>query len=388
MKNSPVVLAAIAQPTPQDIVLSGAWTALGMGSIEQQLATMQVSPQTPSETDPNARLTVDGAGIETLDTAGAWLLHKLLLRLKGAETSAALTVQGLRPEFTKLMDLVAHRFEDQATRPTPAARPSPTVLGQVGRSAAAAYEQAVALLGFVGETAYALLGSFAHPARFRWRPILFNIRSAGVDALPIVGMMSFMLGVVVAYQGAAQLRQYGANIFVADLVGLSMLREFAPLITAIIIAGRSGSAYAAQIGTMAVTEEIDAMRTIGIAPLEMLVLPKLIALVIVMPLLTLFADVLGVFGGMIMAQAQLGVTYVEFTDRFVKAVSITSYAIGIGKAPVFAAIIVMIGCFQGFRTKGGADSVGRQTTRSVVQSIFLVILADGLFSVVFSALDI
>ena len=388
MKNSPVVLAAIAQPTPQDIVLSGAWTALGMGSIEQQLATVQVSPQTPSETDPNARLTVDGAGIEALDTAGAWLLHKLLLRLKGAETSAALTVQGLRPEFTKLMDLVAHRFEDQATRPTPAARPSPTVLGQVGRSAAAAYEQAVALLGFVGETAYALLGSFAHPARFRWRPILFNIRSAGVDALPIVGMMSFMLGVVVAYQGAAQLRQYGANIFVADLVGLSMLREFAPLITAIIIAGRSGSAYAAQIGTMAVTEEIDAMRTIGIAPLEMLVLPKLIALVIVMPLLTLFADVLGVFGGMIMAQAQLGVTYVEFTDRFVKAVSITSYAIGIGKAPVFAAIIVMIGCFQGFRTKGGADSVGRQTTRSVVQSIFLVILADGLFSVIFSALDI
>ena len=388
MKNSPVVLAAIAQPTPQDIVLSGAWTALGMGSIEQQLATMQVSPQTPSENAPNARLTVDGAGIETLDTAGAWLLHKLLLRLKGAETSAALTVQGLRPEFTKLMDLVAHHFEDQATRPTPAARPSPTVLGQVGRSAAAAYEQAVALLGFVGETAYALLGSFTHPARFRWRPILFNIRSAGVDALPIVGMMSFMLGVVVAYQGAAQLRQYGANIFVADLVGLSMLREFAPLITAIIIAGRSGSAYAAQIGTMAVTEEIDAMRTIGIAPLEMLVLPKLIALVIVMPLLTLFADVLGVFGGMIMAQAQLGVTYVEFSDRFVKAVSITSYAIGIGKAPVFAAIIVMIGCFQGFRTKGGADSVGRQTTRSVVQSIFLVILADGLFSVIFSALDI
>lgn len=388
MKNSPVALAVIAQPTQHDIVLSGAWTALGMGSIEQQLATVQVSPQTPSETAPNARLTVDGAGIEALDTAGAWLLHKLLLRLKGAETGVALTVQGLRPEFTKLMDLVAQHFADLATQPAPAARPSSTLLGQVGRSAADAYEQAVALLGFVGETAYALMGCFAHPARFRWRPILFNIRSAGVDALPIVGMMSFMLGVVVAYQGAAQLRQYGANIFVADLVGLSMLREFAPLITAIIIAGRSGSAYAAQIGTMAVTEEIDAMRTIGIAPLEMLVLPKFIALVIVLPLLTLFADVLGVLGGMIMAQAQLGVTYVEFTDRFVKAVSITSYAIGIGKAPVFAAIIVMIGCFQGFRTKGGADSVGRQTTRSVVQSIFLVILTDGLFSVIFSALDI
>ena len=167
-----------------------------------------------------------------------------------------------------------------------------------------------------------------------------------------------------------------------------MLREFAPLITAIIIAGRSGSAYAAQIGTMAVTEEIDAMRTLGIAPLELLVLPKIIALVIALPLLTVFADVLGVFGGMIMARAQLGVGFGEFLDRFVKAVSITAYLIGIGKAPVFAAIIAVVGCFQGFRTKGGADSVGRQTTRSVVQSIFLVIVADALFSVAFSALDL
>jgi phospholipid/cholesterol/gamma-HCH transport system permease protein len=388
MKNSPVALAAIAQPNPQDLVLSGAWTARGMGSIEQQLAKVHIPTETPSATAANAPLTVDGSGIEALDTTGAWVLHKLLLRLKGGETGVALSLQGLRAEFAELMALVAQHFADRASQPAPAVRPLPTALDQVGRSAAAAFEQAVALLGFVGETAYALLGCFAHPARFRWRPILFNIRSAGFDALPIVGLLSFMLGVVVAYQGAAQLRQYGANIFVADLVGLSMLREFAPLITAIIIAGRSGSAYAAQIGTMAVTEEIDAMRTIGIAPLEMLVLPKLIALVIVMPLLTVFADVLGVLGGMIMAQAQLGVTYVEFTDRFVKAVGLTSYAIGIGKAPVFAAIIVMIGCFQGFRTKGGADSVGRQTTRSVVQSIFLVILADGLFSVIFSALDI
>ena len=220
------------------------------------------------------------------------------------------------------------------------------------------------------------------------RPILFNIRSAGVDALPIVGLLSFLLGIVVAYQGADQLRQYGANIFVADLVGLSMLREFAPLITAIIIAGRSGSAYAAQIGTMAVTEEIDAMRTLGIAPLDVLVLPKIIALLIAMPLLTVFADALGVFGGMIMAQAQLDVGFGEFLDRFTKAVSVTAFLIGICKAPVFAGIIAVVGCFQGFRTHGGADSVGRQTTRSVVQSIFLVIVADALFSVAFSALDL
>ncbi|MCY7304831.1 MAG: ABC transporter permease, partial [Rhodoferax sp.] len=168
----------------------------------------------------------------------------------------------------------------------------------------------------------------------------------------------------------------------------SMLREFAPLMTAIIIAGRSGSAYAAQIGTMAVTEEIDAMRTIGIAPIELLVLPKVIALMVALPLLTVFADVLGVFGGMVMAAAQLGVGFDDFLDRFTKAISVTTLLLGVGKAPVFAAIIAMVGCFQGLRTRGGADSVGRQTTRSVVQGIFLVIVADALFSVAFSLLDL
>jgi phospholipid/cholesterol/gamma-HCH transport system permease protein len=262
------------------------------------------------------------------------------------------------------------------------------VLEQLGQKATTAIGQAYALLGFLGESAMALGGWLAHPGRIRWRPIVFNLRSGGFDALPIVGTLSFLLGIVVAYQGADQLRQYGANIFVADLVGLSMLREFAPLMSAIIIAGRSGSAYAAQIGTMSVTQEIDAMRTIGIAPLEMLVLPKVMALIIALPLLTVFADVLGVAGGMLMARAQLGVGFAEFLERFSKAVSVTSYLVGIGKAPVFAAIIVLVGCFQGFRTRGGADSVGQQTTRAVVQSIFLVIVADALFSVAFSVLDL
>lgn len=244
------------------------------------------------------------------------------------------------------------------------------------------------LLAFIGETAFVFARSVLQPRRWRVRPILFNIRAAGFDALPIVGLLAFLLGIVVAYQGADQLRHYGANIFVVDLVGLSMLREFAPLITAIVIAGRSGSAYAAQIGTMAVTEEIDAMKTLGIAPLEMLVLPKLIALVIALPLLTVFADVLGVLGGMVMAQAQLGVGYAEFADRFTKAVNLSAYLVGLGKAPVFAMIIATVGCFQGLRTRGGADSVGRQTTLAVVQASFLVIVADALFSIVFSALDL
>ena len=331
-------------------------------------------------------MVVDGVRIVALDSAGAWVLQKLLRRLR--EEGTAVQVRDLRPEFAKLLEAVGQQGTDQTDSATAVASAPWLKLEDLGRSAAAALEQSIALLAFVGEAALALAGSVAHPARLRWRPILYNIRSAGFDGLPIVGLLSFLLGIVVAYQGADQLRQYGANIFVADLVGLSMLREFAPLITAIIIAGRSGSAYAAQIGTMSVTEEIDAMRTLGIAPLHLLVLPKILALVIALPLLTVFADVLGVFGGMLMAQAQLGVGYTEFLDRFVKAVSVTAYMVGIGKAPVFAAIIAVVGCFQGFRTKGGADSVGRQTTRSVVQSIFLVIVADALFSIAFSALDL
>jgi phospholipid/cholesterol/gamma-HCH transport system permease protein len=370
--------AAIVQPTPQDLALSGSWTARGIGAVEHQLESLRVASRTQA--------IADGTRIEALDTAGAWLLQKLLQRLR--DEGIAVTLRGLRPEFARLLEVVVRHVAERGDKAAPVPSRPWTALERIGRSAAAAFGQTVALLSFVGESAVALAGSVARPARLRWRPVLYNIRSAGFDALPIVGLLSFLLGVVVAYQGAGQLRQYGANIFVVDLVGLSMLREFAPLITAIIVAGRSGSAYAAQIGTMSVSEEIDAMRTLGIAPLELLVLPKILALLIALPLLTVFADVLGVFGGMIMARAQLGVGFGEFLDRFAYAVGPTAYLVGICKAPVFAAIIAVVGCFQGFLAKGGADSVGRQTTRSVVHSIFLVIVADALFSIAFSALDL
>ena len=349
-----------------------------MGALSSQLDAVHLAPDTPA--------TADASRIETLDSAGAWILQGLLQRLRGE--GGVVTLQGLSAPHTKLMDVVDKQLADQLAHPPPVAPAAPGTLERIGRSTVAAIGGVTALLAFIGEIAVTLARCMVHPSRWRWRPVLFNIRTAGFDALPIVGLLSFLLGVVVAYQGADQLRQYGANIFVADLVGVSMLREFAPLITAIIVAGRSGSAYAAQIGTMSVTEEIDAMRTLGIEPQELLVLPKLIALLIALPLLTVFADVLGVLGGMIMARHQLGVDFAPFLDRFVKAVVTSTYLTGIGKAPVFAAIIAVIGCYQGFRTKGGADAVGRQTTRAVVQSIFFVVVADAMFSIAFSALDL
>ena len=385
MWPAPSDAAAILRTSDGELQLSGRWTAVHIGELESQIEKLlSLHGQTKT------RAAVDASNIQALDTVGAWILQALVKRLSAQAETAAL--QGLTPRLTKLMENAV------GLRPalTPGAahpeHPPPSAVENVGRwwvnGMGNVIEQAGAMLAFIGESAFTVWGCVTHPRRIRWRAVVFNIRSAGVDALPIVGLLAFLLGVVVAYQSADQLRQYGANIFVADLIGVSMLREFAPLITAIIIAGRSGSAYAAQIGTMAVTEEIDAMRTLGLSPQEMLVLPKLLAMLIVMPLLTVFADVLGVFGGMVLARAQLGVGFPEFTDRLVNAVGMSTYLVGIAKAPIFGVIIVTVGCFQGFRTKGGADSVGRQTTRSVVQSIFMVIVADAVFSVIFSALNL
>lgn len=282
--------------------------------------------------------------------------------------------------------------------PMPAAAPEagPTLLQppqhswleRTGRSAVATVLQGRAFVRFVGEAALAALRVLPRPKLWRVRAIWHEIQIGGYEALPIIGLTSFLLGVVVAYQGADQLRHYGANVFVVELVGYAMLREFAPLIGAIIIAGRSGSAYAAQLGSMVVAEEIDALRTIGIDPMQRLVLPKIVALAVALPLLTLFADITGVFGGMVMASTQLDIGFAEFLDRFGRVMRGSALLIGLGKSLIFALIIASVGCFQGLRTQGGADSVGRQTTLSVVQSIFLIIVADALFSVAFNLLGL
>lgn len=331
---------------------------------------------------PAGELRLECSAVSAMDTAGAWLLARTLRGLK--KTGRAVALHGLRPEFASLLEMVEARGADAPPAPPPA----PGWLARLGRNTLGHLEQLLGMLAFIGEAAVEGIRLLRQPSRIRTRHVLHNIQGTGFDALPIVGLLSFLMGVVVSYQGAEQLARYGANIFVVDLVGLSMLREMAPLLTAIIVAGRSGSAFTAQIGTMKVTEEIDAMRTIGITPMDVLVLPKIIALLIALPLLTVYADIMGVLGGMVMAKSQLGVGYGDFIERFDNAVKLSSYLVGVGKALVFALIVALVGCFQGFQVSGSADSVGRQTTVSVVQAIFLVIVWDAVFSIVFSWLKI
>ena len=331
------------------------------------------------------RLVIDGSKVDALDTVGAMLIDRWLVRPGASrKTHADVDWRGWTPAQGRLLE----RVDKQGASSLPQAATRPSWLVRLGMSTAAVGGETRALLGLVGECALAFAATLRHPRRARWRPVFHHIAVAGLSAMPIVGLLSLLMGVVIAFQGADQLSRYGANVFVVDLVGLSMLREFAPLVTAIIVAGRSGAAFAAQLGTMVVTEEVDALRTLGISPVEQLVLPRLLALLVVLPLLTMFADVMGVVGGMLMARGRLNVDYAVFIDRLPLAVDQGTLAVGIGKSPIFAAIIAIVGCVQGLRTRGGADAVGTQTTRAVVQSIFLVIVADALFSVAFSLLDL
>jgi phospholipid/cholesterol/gamma-HCH transport system permease protein len=359
---------------PVKVYCTGAWTVRGITEFERQLTDIVW----PAAED----IEMESSAITALDTLGAWLLHSAVRAQE--QQGCNVRIIGLRPEFKSLLDLISAHV----VLPTHQALPKTSLMASIGQLAWQGLGNVSGLLAFVGESSVAMFRSIVQPRRIRWRTILHNIQTAGFEALPIIGLLSFLMGVVIAYQGADQLQRIGANIYIADLVGLTMLRELSPLLTAIIVAGRSGSAYAAQIGTMQVNEEIDALRTIGVAPQELLVLPKILALVIALPLLTVYADAAGVLGGMMMASSKLDVSFVVFMDRLGDAVRLSSFLTGLVKAPVFAAIIALVGCFQGFQVGGSADSVGRQTTLSVVQSIFLVILADALFSLVFNWLKI
>jgi phospholipid/cholesterol/gamma-HCH transport system permease protein len=354
---------------------SGSWTIHRIGRVERHLRRLAWPA--------GVAVVVDASAVGALDTAGAWLLERTA---RGLEKRSGRPVPlTLRPEHEALVEIVT---SSGLVAAPPRARERARFLSTLGRGAWSSAREVGGLVTFLGEMSVTAARARTGPFRVRWRQMLQHVQTAGFDALPTAALLSFFIGVVLAFQGSALLRPFGAGVLVADLVGLAMLRELSPLVTAIIVAGRSGSAYAAQIGAMKMTGEIDSLRAIGLSPVEVLVLPRMAALLLVLPLLTVAADVLGVAGAMLVATAELGMDSGEFLGRVSREIHAPSYLLGLGKAPVFAVIVAAVGCYQGLQAADDADSVGRRTTRAVVESMFLVVVADAFVLVVSRQLGI
>ena len=322
--------------------------------------------------------TIDMSRVARIDTIGAWLVHRLTI-------DNAATLTGANDDVATLIDQVSRADQSVQMRPD-RINSFARVLGEIGDATAIAGRTLIGLLGFFGAVLIGLASVIRHPARFRINAVIQRFEVVGVSALGIIGLMSFLIGIVIAQQGAVQLRQFGAEIYTINLIGRITTRELGVLMTAIMVAGRSGSAFAAQLGTMKLTEEIDAMRTIGVSPVEALVLPRVLASVLMMPLLGFYATIISIIGGGLFCWVSLGIPPVTFIQRIREVVPMTDMYIGLIKAPVFGAIIGLSGCFQGMQVESNAEQVGLRTTSAVVQAIFLVIVLDAIFAVFFTAI--
>jgi phospholipid/cholesterol/gamma-HCH transport system permease protein len=326
-------------------------------------------------------LLVDASGVTGFDGAGAGLLMHLQLWIE--ERGGAYSLTGLPERFQRLLELFdPHQFKEVPSREKPTRLPE-----DVGRASAEIWRDFVLLVAFVGELVVAMLAALRHPRKVRWPDALRAAENAGVNALPIVVLIGFLIGLIMAFQSAVPMKQFGAEIFVADLVALSMLRELGPLMTAVVLAGRSGSAFAAEIGTMKVNEEVNALVTFGLDPVRFLVVPRVIAVVAVTPLLALFSSLAGLVGGAIVLLS-MGYPLVTYVNEVLRAASLDDYLGGILKSFFFGILVAAIGCLRGLQTKIGASAVGDSTTRAVVSGIVLIALADGVFSVLYYFLGI
>jgi phospholipid/cholesterol/gamma-HCH transport system permease protein len=361
------------------LTAGGEWLVATAADLDRRLRALEMPEHRP--------VTIDLAEIRRIDTAGAWLL----LRTEHALSARgnAVEVRNLSPTFAPLFEQVrAGGMVTPLAHPRPAHHSLVGFVGRIGEIVVGLLRRTYSIVGFVGLVSSTVWHLVLRPRRLRLTATVAQMEQTGVNALVIVGMLSFLVGIVVAYQGADQLRRFGAEIYTVDLLAVGILRELGVLMTAIIIAGRSGSAFTAQIGTMQVNEEIDALRTLGLDPVEVLVIPRLLGLVLTLPMLTIYANLMGLLGGCLMAWGVLGITIPQFVRELQSAVTSRTFWIGVSKAPVFALIIATIGCYEGFRVSRSAESVGRLTTLSVVESVFLVIVTDAVFSVVFSILRI
>ena len=326
------------------------------------------------------RVVVDAANVDYCDGAGIALLINLMQQRKAGDVQVA----NLKPAFEALLSQfdVAALAHDQD--PPPPRRPAVEEVGMIAAGIAHDIREQVV---FVGESAAALVHAVTHPAEVRWRDVWRICERVGADALPIVALISFLLGVILAVQSAIPMRKFGAEIFVADLIGLAMLRELGPLMTAILLAGRSGAAFAAEIGTMKVNQEVDALTTMGLDPVRFLVTTRIIAALLMTPLLTLFADLISLLGGAMTLQS-FAIPFVTFVHEVEGIVDFSDFMAGFVKSFVFAILIAGIGCLRGLQTQAGASAVGDSATRAVVSGIILLVIVDGIFAVIYFVLDI
>jgi phospholipid/cholesterol/gamma-HCH transport system permease protein len=365
-------LVTVADQPPR-LALAGAWT---LPHAAQLHARLQALPGGPAELDASA--------LTALDTSGALLLAGELRRRDIALDTLAARIA---PADYALLQLVSERSQDMAP-PAERFHGIRELLARVGHAVLAQATQVRQLLGFIGLVLATLGAILTGRRRLRLTATVFHMEQTGLDAVPIVALLSFMIGAVVAFLGATVLRDFGATIFTVELVSYSFLREFGVLLTAILLAGRSGSAFTAQIGSMKAREELDAIRTLGLDPVELLVIPRLVALLIMLPLLSFLAVLSGLVGGGLVGALALEISPAMFTSRLYEMTDVRHFWVGLIKAPVFAFVIAVVGCLEGIKVQGSAESVGRHTTSSVVQSIFLVILLDALFAVFFMELGI
>lgn len=357
------------------LYLTGAWRLANLVAIADALQSLGLRICD--------RFVLDGSRLQELDTAAGFILYRHLASLGCTESMVSL--RGFDRRHERLLALVHSRM----TCPPAAARSAHSgMVRRIGASTINVWRLLKSHIAFVGSVALELFGLFRRPKLFRLKETVSQFETICLDAIPIVGLVTFLIGVVIAYLLGLQAQRYGANIFVVDGVGLAVCRELSPILVAVIVAGRSGAAFTAQIGTMKVQEEIDAISTLGLSPLQVLVIPRLVALTVALPLLVFVGDVMGIAGGMTVSAWQLDISAAAFIDRLHGVLPMSAFNVGMIKAPVFAGFIAIIACRMGLLVARDARSVGINTTSTVVQSVVWVILLDAIFAVVFERLDI
>jgi len=374
---SDALLSGNADGERLTLAAAGSWTADQARRLE---------PLVERETRRSgsiSRVDIDMGGIERLDTFGAWLIERLQRAFKSRGAETALT--GLRDDYRGLVEEMQGIDLDSA-RSAPRAGSLTVILGSIGQSMADIGRSMTAMVNMLGAVSTALLRVLVRPRSLRLTSLVHHLDNVGWRAVPIILLITFLIGCIIAQQGIFHFRKFGADIFVVDMVGILVLREIGVLIVCVMVAGRSGSAYTAELGSMKMREEIDALRTMGFDPVEVLVLPRILALIIAVPILTFIGSLAALYGGGLVAWLYGGIDPDIFLSRLKEAITLDHFKVGMIKAPFMALIIGIVGCVQGLDVRGSAESLGLHTTASVVQSIFLVIVLDGVFAMFFASI--